>query len=282
MKLNGVEYYYIRNAQGDIIGLFYKSGTQVVSYTYDTWGKLISIDASLKDSVGVKNPYRYRGYRYDTETGLYYLQSRYYNPQWGRFINADGYLGTPGELLSFNMFAYCGNNPINNLDPSGKFFFVIPAIVAVVAVAVVAVVTFIAIQKAVSLIVDTVEENYNMWKLINQSSKVNSKASPPSSEKEITDAGKPGSKTWNNAKKKIKEGKGKSINVKARNQEEAEKLINDARPELEKRPTYEVDPPKSGYEVHPIDNEYNMPHIKWRDWSNGRANGANGHIFWDN
>ncbi|GLC29653.1 carbohydrate binding domain-containing protein [Clostridium omnivorum] len=119
MNLNGVEYYYIRNAQGDIIGLFDKNGTQVVSYTYDTWGKLISIDGSLKDSVGVKNPYRYRGYRYDTETGLYYIQSRYYNPEWGRFINADAVAGKIGELLSHNVFAYCCNNPISREDPDG-------------------------------------------------------------------------------------------------------------------------------------------------------------------
>lgn len=143
-------------------------------------------------------------------------------------------------------------------------------------------VTFIAIQKTFNAIANAVKENYNMWKFINQSKKVNSKTSPTSSGKDITYSGKPGSKTWNDAKKKIKEAKGKGINVKARNQEEAEKLINDAKPGLEKRPTYEVDPPKSGYEVHPIDNEYNMPHIKWRDWSNGKANGADGHIFWDN
>jgi YD repeat-containing protein len=76
-NING-EYCYIRNAQGDIIGLIDKNGTQVVSYLYDSWGKLLSITGTLKDTVGVKNPYRYRGYRYDTETGLYYLQSRYY------------------------------------------------------------------------------------------------------------------------------------------------------------------------------------------------------------
>jgi len=69
----------------------------------------------------VKNPYRYRGYRYDTEIGLYYLQSRYYNPEWGRFINADGLVGTPGKLISHNMFAYCENNPVNLGDPDGRF-----------------------------------------------------------------------------------------------------------------------------------------------------------------
>ncbi|MGY0373099.1 hypothetical protein [Clostridium sp. JNZ J1-5] len=85
MNLNGTEYYYIRNAQGDIIGLYDKTRAQVVSYTYDSWGKLISSDGSLKDSVGIKNPYRYRGYRYDNETGLYYLQSCYYSPS-GRAV----------------------------------------------------------------------------------------------------------------------------------------------------------------------------------------------------
>ena len=117
-SING-EYFYIRNLQGDIIGLIDKNGTEVVSYTYDTWGKLISIEGSLKDIVGVKNPYRYRGYRYDTETGLYYLQSRYYNAEWGRFINADGIIGHTGELLNHNLFAYCKNNPKNASDSTG-------------------------------------------------------------------------------------------------------------------------------------------------------------------
>ncbi|MGY0374237.1 polymorphic toxin-type HINT domain-containing protein [Clostridium sp. JNZ J1-5] len=119
MNLNGVEYYYIRNAQNDIIGLFDKTGTQVVSYVYDSWGKLIAIDGSLKDTVGHKNPYRYRGYRYDDETEIYYLQSRYYNPEWGRFINADSIIGETGELLSHNMFTYCNNDQINMEDPDG-------------------------------------------------------------------------------------------------------------------------------------------------------------------
>ena len=119
MNLNGVEYYYIRNSQGDIIGLHDKTGTQVVSYIYDTWGKLISITGTLASSVGVKNPYRYRGYRYDIETGLYYLQSRYYNADWGRFINADATIGGVGELTGANVFMYCKNNPTTLKDPSG-------------------------------------------------------------------------------------------------------------------------------------------------------------------
>ncbi|KOA20843.1 tRNA nuclease WapA precursor [Clostridium homopropionicum DSM 5847] len=99
--------------------MYDKDGVQVVSYFYDSWGKLISIDGTMKDSVGIKNPYRYRGYRYDTETGLYYLQSRYYNPEWGRFINADGIIGETGELLGHNLFVYCKNNPINGRDTFG-------------------------------------------------------------------------------------------------------------------------------------------------------------------
>lgn len=92
MNLNGIEYYYIYNAQGDIISLIDTIGNEVVSYTYDTWGKLLSIERTLKDTVDIKNPYRYRSYRYDIETG---------------------------EQLSHNLFAYCDNDPINNLDSKG-------------------------------------------------------------------------------------------------------------------------------------------------------------------
>ena len=130
----GAEYYYVRNAQGDIIGLLDDNGTQVVSYVYASWGKPFITDVETNDSsdivkdgitgslagtVGVKNPYRYRGYRYDTETMLYYLQSRYYNADWGRFINVDALIGETGELLSHNMFAYCQGNPINYSDVTG-------------------------------------------------------------------------------------------------------------------------------------------------------------------
>lgn len=133
MNLSGKEYYYIRNAQGDIMGLFDSNGNDVVSYTYDTWGKLIAIDGSLKDTVGVKNPYRYRSYRYDTETALYYLQSRYYNPEWSRFINADAFGGELGKLLSHNIFAYCENNPINMIDLDGHSAGLVGALVSEIA-----------------------------------------------------------------------------------------------------------------------------------------------------
>ena len=120
-KLNGTPYFYTRNGQGDITGLIDASGTEVVKYTYDSWGKPISITGSLATTVGAKNPYRYRGYRYDTESGLYYLQSRYYDPSIKRFISADDGIDLGAELLGYNMFQYCANNPVNNADPTGEF-----------------------------------------------------------------------------------------------------------------------------------------------------------------
>jgi len=126
MNLGGTEYYYVRNVQGDIIGLLNSDKVQVASYTYDSWGKLISIkDENGNDvtndttHVGYKNPYRYRGYRYDNETELYYLNSRYYNPELCRMLNVDAIVGSVGELLSNNMFLYCKNSPITFKDQDG-------------------------------------------------------------------------------------------------------------------------------------------------------------------
>ena len=81
-----------------------------------------------------QNPFRYRGYYYDSITGFYYLNGRYYNPQWGRFLNADGYVSTGQGILSNNMFTYCGNNPVNRKDPTGKFWITALMVAAVVVV----------------------------------------------------------------------------------------------------------------------------------------------------
>ena len=115
-------YYYIYNLQGDVIALADAStGKLVVTYTYDAWGKLVKLEDSTANSVGTLNPFRYRGYYYDTETSLYYLQSRYYDPEVGRFINADAFASTDiSSPLSTNMFAYCENNPVANLDSDGE------------------------------------------------------------------------------------------------------------------------------------------------------------------
>ena len=89
VNIDGKYYTYVRNIQNDIIALVDASGKTVVNYTYDSWGKLLSITGSLKDTVGVQNPFRYRGYYYDNETGMYYLKNRYYDPELRRFISSD-------------------------------------------------------------------------------------------------------------------------------------------------------------------------------------------------
>ena len=117
---NGNRYFYLKNAQGDVTGLVNASGTQVVSYTYDPWGAPMSTGGTMASTLGAANPLRYRGYVYDSETGLYYLSSRYYNPVWGRFINADGYASTGQGFTGYNMFAYCNGNPLRNRDSGGS------------------------------------------------------------------------------------------------------------------------------------------------------------------
>ena len=97
-------------------------GSIVVNYTYDAWGNILSITGSLASTIGNINPIRYRSYYYDTETGFYYLQTRYYDPAIRRFINADGYVNANGDILGFNMYAYCGNNPVMYVDYTGEAF----------------------------------------------------------------------------------------------------------------------------------------------------------------
>ena len=119
---NDTLYYYQYNLQGDVTGIYDSNGQLVVEYTYDEWGKVLSITGTLADTVGQINPIRYRGYYYDNETGFYYLQSRYYDAETGRFINADGAIaGVAGEILGYNQFAYCFNNPVNLSDETGNW-----------------------------------------------------------------------------------------------------------------------------------------------------------------
>jgi RHS repeat-associated protein len=129
MNYNGTEYFYITNLQGDVIELRDMSGSVVVQYKYDAWGNIVYQSPGTLADI---NPYRYRGYRFDVETGYYYLQSRYYNPQVGRFISADGLVGETGNLLTQNMYAYAGNNPVMNVDPNGDSFLLILLISALI------------------------------------------------------------------------------------------------------------------------------------------------------
>ena len=116
-----VSYYYVRNLLGDVTGVIDTSGNLVVQYAYDSWGKILSTTGSMANTVGTLNLIRYRGYYYDVETGLYYLQSRYYDPETGRFISPD-VIAEGG-----NIYTYCLNDPVNRSDESGYLSFFITA-----------------------------------------------------------------------------------------------------------------------------------------------------------
>lgn len=116
---NDTPYLYVKNTQDDIVGITNISGDIVAEYTYDSWGKLLNTPTG----IGEINPLRYRGYYYDGETGLYYLNARYYDPETGRFLNADDcdfLLEDDNDILDYNLYAYCGNNPVNMSDPDGE------------------------------------------------------------------------------------------------------------------------------------------------------------------
>ena len=116
---NNSYYYFQKNLQGDVTRILNSNGTVVTEYTYDAWGNVLTVTGSLASTVGRYNPFRYRSYYYDEETGFYYLQSRYYDPVVGRFLNADGIVGANGGIEGYNMFAYCNNNPVMFYDYFG-------------------------------------------------------------------------------------------------------------------------------------------------------------------
>jgi len=97
------------------------TGTVIIGYLYSAYGypTLLKTDSAVYNDLKYLNPFMYRGYVYDIESGLYYLQSRYYDPELGRFINADAYVSTGQRIIGHNMFAYCQNNPVVYADPSG-------------------------------------------------------------------------------------------------------------------------------------------------------------------
>ena len=139
---NGTAYYYVKNMQDDVLAIVDGSNRIVGRYTYDVWGKVLSATGTIAEI----NPIRYRSYYYDDETGWYYLNSRYYDPEIGRFVNADAAIGQIGNVQGTNMFAYCFNNPANMSDPTGNWpkLSTIFTVVAVAAIAVAAVAITVA------------------------------------------------------------------------------------------------------------------------------------------
>jgi len=124
-KYDDIIYYYNKNLTNDIIGIRNSDNETIANYEYDSFGNILSItdnnnnQITNEEHIANINPFRYRSYYYDIETNLYYLNSRYYNPKWGRFISADNILGSNKDILSYNLYTYCSNNPINYSDPSG-------------------------------------------------------------------------------------------------------------------------------------------------------------------
>ena len=116
-------FWYEKNLQGDIVTVYSNDGTPLINYFYDAWGNHITrYENSGASTKATLNPFRYRGYYYDEDLGLYYLNSRYYDSTVGRFISSDsmGYLGANGDINSYNLYVYCNNNPINYCDYTGE------------------------------------------------------------------------------------------------------------------------------------------------------------------
>ena len=117
---NGTAYAYVKSLQGDIVAILDENGNTVVSYGYDAWGMPLWCTGELAETLGKVQPFRYRGYVFDEETGLYYLRSRYYNPQQLRWINSDNIIAVNSGFTAANNYVYCGNSPINRYDANGR------------------------------------------------------------------------------------------------------------------------------------------------------------------
>jgi RHS repeat-associated protein len=134
---DAVTYYFAHNWRGDITSIYDAGGNVVAKYEYDDWGNVLTVTDANNKSITDKNhianlnPFRYRSYYYDSESGLYYLMSRYYDPVVHRFINADDRIDTNNSILGSNLFAYCNNNPIIYYDPNGHSFLIAIGIVIV-------------------------------------------------------------------------------------------------------------------------------------------------------
>ena len=121
MKIGAVDYYFRKNIFGDILAVYNSSKTALATYSYDAFGNASVTYANVQNNLARLNPFRYRGYYWDSEFNLYYVQSRYYDPEIGRFISPDSIENiNPNAIFGLNLYTYCNNNPIMNVDPTGK------------------------------------------------------------------------------------------------------------------------------------------------------------------
>ena len=162
------KYYFEKNAQGDILRIYDEAGMVVSEYIYDAWGKVVDIVGD--EELAKINPFRYRGYYQDNETGFYYLQSRYYDGVTGRFLNADSKFTDKNNILGSNLFVYCYNNSINMIDYDGRealsftvIYFAACALIIICAVAFVISPTFQrAWNNVCDSLIDAVKESFDM------------------------------------------------------------------------------------------------------------------------
>ena len=182
-------YYYLVNAQGDVSAILDSGGKIAASYDYDAWGNCTVYDSS-DAAIGDLNPLRYRGYYYDAETGFYYVSSRYYDPEVGRWINADDAIaGVGGDIRGYNLFAYCMNDPVNMSDHTGHW----PQWIKNAASAVVN-----AVKKAVTVVANTVKSAVSSASNILKASSnsLPKKGEPGSSQTLPNPDGTPKQKRW--------------------------------------------------------------------------------------
>ncbi len=188
---NGNDYYYVRNAQNDVIFISNSDNTGVVMYQYDAWGNMTACyDTSDDGMLSIINPYTYRGYFYEFETNTYFLKSRYYNPELCRFISADSVVaGVGGDIRGYNLFAYCMNDPVNMSDHTGHW----PQWIKNAASAVVN-----AVKKAVTVVANTVKSAVSSASNILKASSnsLPKKGEPGSSQTLPNPDGTPKQKRW--------------------------------------------------------------------------------------
>lgn len=161
-RYNDEVYHYIKNIQNDIIGILDSNYNVIVKYNYDSWGNILSIldndGNDISDNlthVGNVNPFRYRSYYYDAETNLYYLNSRYYNPTWGRFLSPDGGVSAIGKINGYNLYQYSLNNPINFSDSNGTWPKWLKKTLKIAAIAVTTAVAIASLVVAAPAIIST-------------------------------------------------------------------------------------------------------------------------------